>query len=98
MEVREISLQDRRPITISDFGYQCIVGLVQMYQICAECHQFYTEKNPLVALNCCLSCFKKLSWQNAELRYIGQKADSEQWLFLDPENYVKVSTASHRQI
>jgi hypothetical protein len=97
-EVREISLHDRITLTIADEGYQLIAELVKAYQICADCHRPYTEKNPLVALNCCLSCFKKLSWQNAELRFIGQKPGSEQWLFLDPDNYVKVSTASHRQI
>ena len=44
------------PLTVSDEGYALISDLVQQYLVCENCTQCYSELNPQVARNLCLSC------------------------------------------
>ncbi len=43
------------PLVVSDEGYAAIVALIQQYRVCKNGCTF-TEQNPMVAENLCLSC------------------------------------------
>src|SRR5947209_10741524 len=45
------------PITVPLEVYEQVAALVQARRICQFCQSAYTKQNPMVAENCCLSCF-----------------------------------------
>lgn len=83
------------PITVSIEGYDMIVVITQQHAVCNRCGNSYSEENPKVAENCCLSCFLG-SNRSKTLTFLGLMEESETYhyktyTFLDSRGYVYTS-------
>jgi hypothetical protein len=86
---------DRREITVALAGAEKIRALVKEYQVCELCRERYTEANPCVLLNTCLTCFYQ---KHRGLRYVGPRPGEEgTYIFLDVEKYVTFARTTDRQ-
>jgi hypothetical protein len=93
-------------VTVSEEGYRKIIELVKASTVCRWCKKSYTQQNPNVAGNLCLSCFSQedrngLTFQS-ELdpaimpdRYISPYAPYPRpmYLFLDQAGHVHTTQA-----
>ena len=84
-------------ISVSDEAYALIEALVMSNRVCKRCSQPFTDENPLVAENECLSCFLTQE-SNKLLRFVGKLSDSPSgystYQFLDPKGYIHLSYTS----
>src|SRR2546421_4677292 len=81
------------PYVVSDAAYEQIQAIISTSSVCEACERFYSDQNPMVALNLCLACFLKKE-ANYGLTYIGKKEEgtySTYFLFIDPQGYVYYS-------
>jgi hypothetical protein len=82
------------PLIISDEGFAHISSLISQYLVCGTCEQAYSQQNPQVGQNICLSC---LVMRQHDLTYVGPGEPDEAgraiFIFLDKEGYVYSSIA-----
>jgi hypothetical protein len=93
-----VKLEYRQEISISDDAYAQIATLVVTGRVCKFCEHGYTEENPCVVRNTCLSCFLRRETSN-KLTFVGELWESSSgdktYKFLDPHGYVYLSYSSN---
>src|SRR6266568_3497176 len=84
---------DRRAseLAISDDGYEQVLALIQASLVCGKCQLPYTEDNPCVGSNLCLSCLlvkqSQLTFMGRGMAPDGRAGEPTYWL-VDEHGYV----------
>ncbi len=89
---------DRRAseLAISDDGYEQVLALIQASLVCGKCQLPYTEDNPCVGSNLCLSCLlvkqSQLTFMGRGMAPDGREGEPTYW-FVDENGYVFLAVA-----
>ena len=95
--MKQLRLDNRREVTITDVAYEQIIAIVNANRICGKCRRPYDKSLPQVAENICLTCFQK-KYEGLCLTYVGLERTNDQGdethLFLDTRGYVYYTATS----
>ena len=95
--MKQLRLDNRREVTITDEAYAQIIALVNANKICGKCRRPYDTVLPQVAENLCLGCFQK-KYEGMRLTYVGLERRNDQGdethLFLDTRGSVYYTATS----
>ena len=92
------------PLAITPQAYEQIVAIAQAHLICTYCFNGYTQENPQVAENVCLSCFLQHRTNTPTNLIFVSVVPSEYaerygytiYKFVDPQGYVHIASSRRR--